>query len=1026
MPPAFKVGQAPWETGQPQSFPVGQAPWETASSILTPDQISAQKYNPFVPAVTGEGVLPSAGKTLANIPSSAINFLKGAVSFFNPVNVGKTISQIPSEFSGLVKEAGGVLPALIKTAKELPHTTYESLIPEATRQIISGDTIGAQRTLENDPVGQILPYLLVARGAAEKAGKGAEFDQAISQVASPVTKTASFIGSKVSQGIGALGSQILGAETGAGASSIKTALSGGEQFRAAMRGQITPEETVNQLQDAFNTIKETRATEYRGKLVGIEKQIGSLDISPIQNELNIQLKNFRVKEVDAQGKLDFSRSTISFDKSAQADVQHIYDTMKDYGTVAGDRTPIAVDSLKRAFGDLYSPSSNVRAFTTAMKNSARDILNKNVPGYEAMTKGYSTASNLLNEIRSATSLGGKANADTVFTKVTTALKADKEFRLQMLNELENGAGVKLIDALAGHNLSKWIPTGLIGKGIDISTAYGIIAHVFNPSMIPLLLSTSPRLVGEFLGAVGVGKQYVAPILQAINKLPEISQNINITGVKNKIGLTIQDVSGKNPVKSPLLEKPQEILSSSNPTIIPKELQPLAQEARKYKSAEEFVKAQGNPVYHFTDKGNVASIEKGGIRATAANSDTISEGISVATKRTETNAQFGNAKVPVYISPEAKTITIKDALDKMGFANETDIGVIKNVETKAPAWAAKNGYDVLDMRDARGAIYKGMDEIRVLNPDILKTKSQLNTIWNQANKTKALDPKNFKSAEEFVKAQGQKVFRGGSSNEITEKGLSVSTNENVAKTFAMARKGTVGELYISPNAKIVDIYDIPTLSKDKAVFDYNKANPPLGDKGFMSAESKYQIAAKWAKDNGYDAVKLPTEGEIRVVNPDVLKTKSQLTDIFNKANAGKEVNPLIAEARKYKSAEEFVKGKYKTFDDLTSLGNDMPKGKKDALFELKTKPINELSQSDFIESYEWKTEYGREMFNDIKSGKKLSPIPIDKNGTILDGNHRYEIYQKLGVKNVEVFEEVNQTKSQLTDFYNQVNKLKYNK
>ncbi len=207
------------------------------------------------------------------------------------------------------------------------------------------------------------------------------------------------------------------------------------------------------------------------------------------------------------------------------------------------------------------------------------------------------------------------------------------------------------------------------------------------------------------------------------------------------------------------------------------------------------------------------------------------------------------------------------------------------QTKTPEQSAKEVFD------KKWAETYGNRPPTVDSPSLLQQRKRAGTPEIDApltprvsevafNRPLAKEAQKYSSLEEFLKAQ-QKVFRGGSSNEITEKGLSVSTNENIAKTFALARKGTVGELYISPNAKIVDIYDIPTLSKDKAVFDYNKANPPLGDKGFMSAESKYQIAAKWAKDNGYDAVKLPTEGEIRVVNPEVLKTKSQLTDFYNK-------------------------------------------------------------------------------------------------------------------------------------------------
>ena len=127
------------------------------------------------------------------------------------------------------------------------------------------------------------------------------------------------------------------------------------------------------------------------------------------------------------------------------------------------------------------------------------------------------------------------------------------------------------------------------------------------------------------------------------------------------------------------------------------------------------------------------------------------------------------------------------------------------------------------------------------------------------------------------ARWQKVFRGGTSNEITEKGLSVSVNRQVAKEFARARKGTLSELYISRKAKIIDLYDIPTLKDEKAFFEYAQANTPFGDKLFSSIERKYKNAVQWAKENGYDAVKFPTEGEIRVVNPDILKTKFQLDD-----------------------------------------------------------------------------------------------------------------------------------------------------
>ena len=194
--------------------------------------------------------------------------------------------------------------------------------------------------------------------------------------------------------------------------------------------------------------------------------------------------------------------------------------------------------------------------------------------------------------------------------------------------------------------------------------------------------------------------------------------------------------------------------------------------------------------------------------------------------------------------------------------------------------------------------------------------------------------------------------------------------------------------------------------------------------------KMGVADDLVKVFAKDVIKISDEKTAKLFLDNLMNVQSKTKALPFTAIKGekgvmhKELEPLAEEAdlltkakqaiAEGKSAEEFVKAKYKTSDELADLGNDMPKGKKDALFVQKEKPINELSQSDFIEPYEWKTEYGSEMLKDIKSGKKLSPIVIDKNGTILDGNHRYEIYQKLGVKDVSVFEEVNQTKSQLTE------------
>jgi len=63
-----------------------------------------------------------------------------------------------------------------------------------------------------------------------------------------------------------------------------------------------------------------------------------------------------------------------------------------------------------------------------------------------------------------------------------------------------------------------------------------------------------------------------------------------------------------------------------------------------------------------------------------------------------------------------------------------------------------------------------------------------------------------------------------------------------------------------------------------------------------------------KEKGYDGIISPNN-EIVVFDKSQIKTKSQLIDIWNKAN---QPTDLVSEAKKYKTAEEFVKGQPKLY------------------------------------------------------------------------------------------------------------------
>lgn len=158
---------------------------------------------------------------------------------------------------------------------------------------------------------------------------------------------------------------------------------------------------------------------------------------------------------------------------------------------------------------------------------------------------------------------------------------------------------------------------------------------------------------------------------------------------------------------------------------------------------------------------------------------------------------------------------------------------------------------------------------------------------------AAEARKYKSAEEFVKVQGIPVFRGGTATDLTRGkslGISVSTERSIAEDFAKKTKagGTnaqVDEFIIKPNIKILDASTLTQPIVEKAT-----GYPILGEVSIMD----------YAKKNGYDAVDFSKrstyfntpEAEIKIINNDVLQTKSQLTDFYNKAVGANARPPTI--------------------------------------------------------------------------------------------------------------------------------------
>ena len=519
---------------------------------LTPvDQQSAQDTGATFPVTTQElnsgNLLTTTAKAVGNLPSSFAHLGGGLLNAaLHPI---KTVEGIGS---GLVGGAENLVGANKDNPDQYQQTANAIGKAFADRY---GSIENAARTATNDPAGVGADILSILEGgaagidklagttgadiAANTARKGFEdfgttglnvmpkvgegtatgmLNRGLSTVAKPVATTAGMLASLPVKAVG----QTLGLETGAGYDPIKQGLQAASQggdamksFTQALRGNTSPEELVNSARDALGQVVDQRGATYKQMLESLGKDKTTYDISPVYREVDKQLGKFGITQT--KDGLDFSRSKFALDTTAQKDIENLYNYVKGYGAKAGDRTALGVDNLKQVLGGYYSPNSDYRAFVQGVKGATRNVLN-DAPGYTKAMSDYSDMTDTIKDIKQSLSLGENASVETSFKKLTSALK-NNDFRKQVIQGLDADTGGQLLSSIAGQRLSSIVPRGLAGAfegGIGGLTAVTAGAGGLLP-LLGLAITTSPRIVGEFVRALGLGVQGTNKLMGVLNK-----------------------------------------------------------------------------------------------------------------------------------------------------------------------------------------------------------------------------------------------------------------------------------------------------------------------------------------------------------------------------------------------------------------------------------------------------------------------------------------------------------------------------
>lgn len=466
-----------------------------------------------------ESILGGIAKTVGNIPSSAVGFVKGTLNAINPVNIVKNASQIPSEFSHLVKEQG--VGGVINAGKELLPTAYGALVPQAARQVISGDFQGARKTLQEDPVGQILPFILAGKTAAEKAGYGQQFDSAISKIASPVTDTASAVGGGIANATAGASRFLAGQATGLSPETIKQVVSNPNEFSKQAQISVTrpalAEEINKAIQDRQSALTDTGA-EYGS----IKTATTPVQVDP--NYLNNLIKSKTgINVVDGELKTSGSASVrLPSDVNAlQTKLYNVWQPEFAKGYLTPEQfLNFRSDLSKLAYNDSgIGKSTTLANLADQIRGQANTDLRPQIPGLNEIDAKFAPQITELNQLSQGLVDKNGHLSDSAINKIAGSLGKGKDPLLARLEQLSPGITdkVKILKAVEDIQNSRevkpgtYVRAGVLGSGIVSMNPYLIISSI----------ASIPEIAVPLMRGLGYGASTISKTIKTlgINKIP---------------------------------------------------------------------------------------------------------------------------------------------------------------------------------------------------------------------------------------------------------------------------------------------------------------------------------------------------------------------------------------------------------------------------------------------------------------------------------------------------------------------------
>jgi len=452
-----------------------------------------------------------ASQAYANLGPSAYEFAKGLYeSITNPKQTLSSISDLMQ--AGLSK----VIPESMIDPNAKPAIGRGKVAGQAMSEHFKeryGSAEGFKQALAKDPIGvasDISTVLSMGSGSAgalaklsEKAGYRVPQLVATEKALETAAKYTNPL-TAVTSAAGLVGKPALGLMTGTGSENIanaaKAGFEGDKTFLANLRGEAPMTQALDNAKHNLNVMRQKKSQAYRSGMVDISKDKSVLDFSDIDKSIT-----------DAIGDVTYHGKVV--DDSAFNHLQKLEQEIADWKASHPDtyHTPEGLDKLKQRLGainnELPPNEKNAGRIGKNIYDSVKGTISRQAPKYAEVMSDYANASDDINEIERALSLGDRASADTAIRKLQSLTRnnANTNYgnRLSLAQQLEMEGGRPFISALSGQALSSPTARGLAG-GVETGS---LVAGFTNPAFLASIPFQTPRVVGEglYLGGRGARK-----------------------------------------------------------------------------------------------------------------------------------------------------------------------------------------------------------------------------------------------------------------------------------------------------------------------------------------------------------------------------------------------------------------------------------------------------------------------------------------------------------------------------------------